>query len=189
MIVAVFILCYSLLLKILKHFDAFVSESSIHMSEYVPYFRRTPALIDRYTDEKMWGVAPKGMSRDERIAAWRKRRQAQEEKNRHLAYGSGEIPMERSHEYYGRILNAIETNVPYLFNGNVVNTGLITNLPPGLRCFMASTTGFHTGVVSMMESSFSLGSSSVSPAQVAPSSKANSRSFSLLANTKTLELG
>ena len=38
--------------------------------------------------------------------------------------------MERSHEYGSRILNAIETNVPYTFNGNVHNTGLITNLLP-----------------------------------------------------------
>jgi alpha-galactosidase len=132
--------------EILKHFGAFVSESSVHMSEYVPYFRQTPALIDRYTDEKMWGVGPRGISREERIAAWRKRRQAQEEKNRHLAYGSEEIPMERSHEYYGRILNAIETNVPYLFNGNVVNTGLITNLPPGAVVevpILADGTGLH----------------------------------------------
>ena len=30
------------------------------MSEYVPYFRRTPELIDRHTDERMWGVQPQG---------------------------------------------------------------------------------------------------------------------------------
>ena len=38
-------------------------------------------------------------------------------------------PSTRSHEYFSRILNAAETNVPYIFNGNVPNTGLITNLP------------------------------------------------------------
>ena len=97
----------------------------------MPYFRRTPELIDRYTSEKMWGVAPKGMSPEERLAAWQQRRQAREEENRRLAYGDGEIPIERSHEYFSRILNAIETNVPYVFNGNVVNTGLIANLPQG----------------------------------------------------------
>jgi alpha-galactosidase len=114
--------------EVMKHFGAFVSESSIHMSEYVPYFRRTPELIDQYTSEKMWGVPPKGISRHERIASWRKRRQAQEDENRRLAFGDGEIPIERSHEYFSRILNAVETNVPYVFNGNVLNTGLITNL-------------------------------------------------------------
>ena len=117
--------------EILKHFGAFVSESSIHNSEYMPYFRRTAELIERHTSEKMWGVPPKGIGREERRAMWQRRRQEQEEATRSLAYGAAEIPMERSHEYYSRILNAIETNVPYVFNGNVPNTGLITNLPQG----------------------------------------------------------
>jgi len=38
------------------------------------------------------------------------------------------VEVERSHEYCTRILNAIETNEPYVFNGNVPNTDLITNL-------------------------------------------------------------
>ena len=117
--------------EVMKHFGAFVSESSIHMSEYVPYFRRTPELIERHTDERMWGVPPKGMSREELIAEYGKRRQQQEDDNRRLAHGTGEIPIERSHEYFSRILNAAETNTPYVFNGNVPNTGLITNLPAG----------------------------------------------------------
>jgi alpha-galactosidase len=115
--------------EVMKHFGAFVSESSIHMSEYVPYFRRTPELIDRHTDEKMWGVQPKGTSREERRAMWQKRRQQREEENRRLAFGDGAISIARSHEYFSRILNAVETNTPFLFNGNVPNTDLIANLP------------------------------------------------------------
>jgi alpha-galactosidase len=114
--------------EVMKHFGAFVSESSIHMSEYVPYFRRTPELIDRHTDERMWGVAPKGMIREERRAGYARRRAQQEEENRRLAFGDDEIPIERSHEYFSHILNAVETNIPYVLNGNVPNTGLITNL-------------------------------------------------------------
>jgi alpha-galactosidase len=117
--------------EVMKHFGAFVSESSVHMSEYVPYFRRTPELIERHTDERMWGVSPQGLSREERRAAWEARRKQREEENRELAYGTGEIPVTRSHEYFSRILNAAETNTPYVFNGNVPNTGLITNLPTG----------------------------------------------------------
>ncbi|MBN1933632.1 MAG: alpha-galactosidase [Anaerolineae bacterium] len=116
--------------EVMKYFGAFVSESSIHMSEYVPYFRRTPELIERHTSGKMWGVPPKGMSLEERMASWQKRRQAQEEENHRLAFGDDAIPIERSHEYFSHILNAVETNVPYVFNGNVLNTGLITNLLP-----------------------------------------------------------
>jgi len=115
--------------EILKHFGAFVSESSIHNSEYMPYFRRTPEMIDRYTSDTMWGVGPKGISREQRLAWYQQYRNQREAENQRLAYGQEEIPMERSHEYYSRILNAIETNTPYVFNGNVPNTGLITNLP------------------------------------------------------------
>ena len=114
--------------EVMKHFGAFVSESSIHMSEYTPYFRRTPELIDRHMDERMWGVPPKGLSREDRLAGFITRRAQQEEENRRLAFGDDEIPIVRSHEYFSRILNAAETNVPYIFNGNVPNTGLITNL-------------------------------------------------------------
>jgi alpha-galactosidase len=119
--------------EVMKHFGAFVSESSIHMSEYVPYFRRTPELIDRHTDERMWGVPPKGLSPEDFLERWRQRREQQEEENRRLAYGADEIPITRSHEYFSRILNAAETNTPYVFNGNVPNTGLITNLPGAIH--------------------------------------------------------
>jgi alpha-galactosidase len=116
--------------EIMKHFGAFVSESSVHNSEYMPYFRRTPELVEKYTSGRMWGVR-KGMSREERRAEGERRRAEREEENRRLAFGDEEIPVERSHEYFSRILNAIETNAPCVFNGNVPNTGLITNLLPG----------------------------------------------------------
>lgn len=115
--------------EIMKHFGAFVSESSIHASEYMPYFRRTPELVDRHTSERMWGVVRRGQSPEERRASVLKRREDRRAENERLAYGDEEIPIERSHEYCSRILNAIETNVSYVFNGNVPNTGLITNLP------------------------------------------------------------
>ncbi|HDP88424.1 MAG TPA: alpha-galactosidase [Thioalkalivibrio sp.] len=117
--------------EVLKHFGAFVSESSIHMSEYVPYFRRTPDLIERHTSEAMWGVGPKGETRAERQARFAERRKAQDEEMERLAYGDGPIEIDRSHEFFSRILNAAETNTPYVFNGNVPNTGLITNLVQG----------------------------------------------------------
>jgi alpha-galactosidase len=115
--------------EILKHFGAFVSESSVHNSEYMPYFRRTPALVDRHTDAKMWGVGRKGETWAERRVRWEERRKAQDEEKRRLASGDEEIPIELSHEFCTHILNAVETHTPYVFNGNVRNTGLITNLP------------------------------------------------------------
>jgi alpha-galactosidase len=116
--------------EIMRHFGAFVSESSIHNSEYMPYFRRTREMIDRYVCDKMWGVPPKGTTPEQRLARYAELRAQQEREAHDAAYGDGEIAIERSHEYCTFILNAIETNTPYVFNGNVPNTGLITNLPP-----------------------------------------------------------
>ncbi len=65
----------------------------------------------------------------------------------------------------------------------------ITSRPPGLRFFSASTTGFQTGVVSIIESRDSGAESVVSPAHDAPSSSANALSVSLLAKTNTLFSG
>ena len=35
----------------------------------------------------------------------------------------------RSHEYASRIMESVVTNTPYMIGGNVLNRGLITNLP------------------------------------------------------------
>ncbi len=115
--------------EVLKYFGAFVSESSIHMSEYVPYFRRTAELIARHTHENMWGVGSRAGTREERMARNAERRAAADKEMRELAYGDAVVPFERSNEFFSRILNACETNIPYTFNGNVPNTGLITNFP------------------------------------------------------------
>jgi len=117
--------------EILKYFGAFVSESSVHNSEYMPYFRRTPEMVDRHTHEKMWGVGREGETKAERRARWVEQRRTQEEEKRRLAFSDEEIPIVLSHEFCTHILNAIETHTPYVFNGNVLNTGLITNLPQG----------------------------------------------------------
>lgn len=42
-----------------------------------------------------------------------------------------EIGLERSAEYASVIVEAIETGQPAVINGNVLNTGLIDNLPAG----------------------------------------------------------
>ena len=39
------------------------------------------------------------------------------------------ISLERGHEYAAYIINALQGGEPFEFNGNVANTGLITNLP------------------------------------------------------------
>lgn len=105
--------------EIMKHFGAFVTESSRHMSEYVPYFRRRPDLLEQYE-------LPSAIGRD--WNTWLERR---DEKYEQLVQEVEEklpITLERSHEYCASILDALETNVPFRFNGNVRNNGVITNL-------------------------------------------------------------
>ncbi|MCD6519265.1 MAG: alpha-galactosidase [Anaerolineae bacterium] len=132
--------------EILKHFGAFVSESSIHNAEYMPYFRRTSELIRRYTSPKMWGVVSEDLHPLARWQRVQERRRKRDEEERELAYSDMPVPMERSHEYFAYILNALETNEPFLFNGNVPNKGLITNLPEGSVVevpIVANGTGLH----------------------------------------------
>ncbi len=106
--------------EILKHFGAFVTESSVHMSEYVPYFRRDPALLEQYHLTS---------SRDRDWSAWQNRRDEKYEQLVQEVQEKAPIALERSHEYCAFILDAIETNMPFRFNGNVRNNGVITNLP------------------------------------------------------------
>ena len=115
--------------EVMKHFGAFISESSLHLSEYLPYFRRTPEMLERYIGPGMWGVEEAGevfADRWQRVLETRKEADAEAHKQ---AYGDEPLEIARSHEFCTYILNACETNVPYAFNGNVPNTGLITNLP------------------------------------------------------------
>jgi alpha-galactosidase len=104
--------------EVLRRFGYFVTESSWHMSEYVPWFRRTAEEIERYAPPPNRPLGPTRYA------------QVWESIGRQVA-GTEEIDLTRSREYCSYIINAVETNTPFRFNGNVPNTGLITNLPPG----------------------------------------------------------
>lgn len=95
------------------------TESSEHNAEYNPFFikHNYPELIDDYNiplDEY-----PRRCIKQ--IADW------DQEKSDILA--NGKITHERSHEYASYIMEAVVTNIPYTIGGNVLNTGLIENLP------------------------------------------------------------
>lgn len=106
--------------EVMKHFGRFVSESSEHMAEYVPYFIPRDALIEKL-----------GIPINEYI----RRCEAQQEeyaKNKKIARGELELPAHgRTFEYAAPIIHAMELNQPLLIYGNVKNGGLITNLPQG----------------------------------------------------------
>ena len=105
--------------EIMKRFGYYVTESSEHNAEYMPYFIKDkyPELIDRFNiplDEYPRRCV-------NQIARWEKQRD-ELTKAPHLTH-------ELTNEYASRIMNALETNQLCKIGGNVLNTGLITNLP------------------------------------------------------------
>jgi alpha-galactosidase len=106
--------------ELMRHFGAFVTESSPHLSEYVPYFRRTREIAERH-----------GLSWAHTLDRYIARQEEYYERVRRQAIGAEPIPTGRTHEYCSSIIHAIETGTPFRMNANVPNTGLITNLPAG----------------------------------------------------------
>lgn len=104
--------------EIMRQFGYFSTESNSHDSEYMPYFRRTPELLAHY------GLAPRVVAPEAGERQW--------EKETGLSLDdAAAAPPARSNEFTTRIMEAIVTGVPYAFHGNVLNHGLIPNLPEG----------------------------------------------------------
>ena len=108
--------------EIMRHFGYFVTESTRHMSEYVPYFRKRPELVEEF-------APPSARNRD--ASAWEQRRTTYFDQMRRQASGEEPIEFNRTHEYCSYVVHSEVTNTPFRINGNVRNTGLITNLPAG----------------------------------------------------------
>lgn len=126
--------------EVFRHFAYFVTESSRHMSEYTPWFRRTAELRDRFTPADGGGKAVEVPGGD---AA---RRAEHFDDIREELRSTEPLPFQRTHEYCSFILHAIETNTPFRFNGNVPNEGLIDNLPAGCNVevpILADNAGLH----------------------------------------------
>jgi alpha-galactosidase len=111
--------------EMMKHFGAFVTESSGHFSEYVPYFRKRPELIERYCRSGYRGES--GFYANN----WPTWRASNDARIQEMLAGTREIPLARSQEYASDIVEAIAFNRPTVIYGNVRNTGLIDNLPDG----------------------------------------------------------
>lgn len=105
--------------ELMKKFGYYVTESSRHTAEYMPYWIKSayPKLIDQFNIPLDAYI----INSRRRIEKWCEMRKSLVE--------NADLEHERSKEYSSRIIEALETGVPYKFNGNVLNTGLITNLP------------------------------------------------------------
>jgi alpha-galactosidase len=108
--------------EMFKRLGYFVTESSEHFSEYVPWFikRDRPDMIEEFNiplDEYITRC-------ENQIAGWQRMRADLEDP-------SSKIPVRRSHEYGSGIIHSMETGTLRVINGNVPNDGLISNLPRG----------------------------------------------------------
>ena len=106
-------------LEMMRQFGYYVTESSEHTSEYTPWFIKDkyPELIDYYKiplDEY-----PRRCINQ--INGWNEMRDSLLKEAR--------IEHRKTHEFASYIMKAMMTDEPYRIHGNVLNTGLITNLP------------------------------------------------------------
>ncbi len=107
----------------------FMTESSRHLSEYVPYYRKIPDFLEKFQGD-ISGLL--GQADDYLMQV---KLQGRFEKRLIRAMKRPKLPYKKAPtgEYAPFIINAMETNVPFRFNGNVINKerSLITNLPNG----------------------------------------------------------
>jgi alpha-galactosidase len=110
------------------HFGAFITESSGHLSEYLPYYRKRADLLKKYTRPDYGGES--GIY----SRSWPKWRQRSDQERIDMLAGKLAIEWDRSWEYASWIIEAREKDSPVRIHGNVMNNHLgqgtlITNLP------------------------------------------------------------
>ena len=120
--------------EMFRRLGYWVTESSEHMAEYVPYFIQHEELIGRLD-----------IPINEYIRRSEENLRIFEETRQRLARGDM-FPLERSQEYGAYIIHSLETGVSRTIYGNVANRGLIPNLPDGccveVPCLVDGT-GIH----------------------------------------------
>jgi len=107
----------------------FMTESSGHLSEYLPYYRKREELLNKYKGAETFhnSLLHGEVLRFDSVEAERLDKRL----NRKLKRSKLRLRESPSEEYASHIINAMETNKPFRFNGNVMNKNgaLITNLP------------------------------------------------------------
>jgi alpha-galactosidase len=109
-------------------FGAFITESSGHLSEYLPYYRKRKDLVKKY--------ARPGYDGGSSFYAdnWPQWRRDADRNREQMVAGKRPLGWERSWEYASWIIEAREKDVPFRIHGNVLNQArgggpLIANLP------------------------------------------------------------
>jgi len=124
--------------EVLRHFGYFMTESTGHLSEYVPWFRKNRKALDLYCDEPSFGGESGAYYKYSKALA------AKYAKHDPLEFESAKIES-RSVEYCSYLIEAVVTGKPFRLMGNVRNDGYITNLPEGC-CVEVPTFADDTGL-------------------------------------------
>ncbi|NQT20113.1 MAG: alpha-glucosidase/alpha-galactosidase [Planctomycetes bacterium] len=110
-------------LDFMKHFGYFVTESSGHFSEYVPYYRKRKDLLKKYCRDNYLG------GESFYADCWPGWRKDTDKARREMAAGKREINLGRGHEYASDIIEGHLFDRKKIIYASVANTGLIPNLP------------------------------------------------------------
>lgn len=124
--------------EVFRQFGYFMTESTGHLSEYIPWFRKNKKALDLYCDEPSFGGETGAYYNYCKALA------AKYAEHDPLEFESAKI-LSRSVEYCSYIIEAVVTGKPFRFMGNVRNEGFITNLPNG-SCVEVPTFADNTGL-------------------------------------------
>ncbi len=130
-------------IETMRHFGYFMTESTGHLSEYVPWFRSSKRALELYCDEPSFGGESGAYYKWCRLIAGKL-------ENEDLLAEEPTKITKRSVEYCSYILEALETGTLFKFQGNVRNEGYIANLPKGCCVevpVFADKMGLHPTVV------------------------------------------
>lgn len=108
--------------EVFRQFGYFMTESTGHLSEYLPWFRKNKQALDQYCDEPSFGGESGAYYK------YSKTLTAKYAKVDPLEFETTKID-HRSVEYCSYIMEAVVTGRPFRFMSNVRNNGYITNLP------------------------------------------------------------
>ncbi len=113
-------------IDMMMHLGYFVTESSGHNSEYNPWYRKRDDLLEKYAGIEWAGESGFYI----RLYTDQARENYEKEMEQKLSQKEP-LPFIPSSEYCATIVNSIWTDEVSTINGNVKNTGIITNLPYG----------------------------------------------------------
>jgi alpha-galactosidase len=110
--------------ELMKTLGYFMTETSWHTAEYLPYFMKNDDEISRLDIEPGWYIK---MCDNKSGPMMNKFMELVDDETAQIV----DLPYEQTVEYAGKIINAITTGTPFLFNGNTLNhcSSLIKNLP------------------------------------------------------------